>query len=58
MSIRKSSNEIVRLRQERLEWFLVAKDLSYALLQGRDADEAFDNYLRTRGRLEDPRDVL
>lgn len=51
-------DEIERLRAERLEWFLVARQLRDALVESGNKEpfEAFDEYLRTRGRLEDPRE--
>ena len=51
-----AADEIERLRAERLEWFLVARQLRDALLGGKDKDQALDEYLRTRGRLEDARE--
>ena len=54
-----AADEIERLRRERNEWFSAARQLRDALLSGNtyDADNAIDNYLLTRGNLEDPRDV-
>lgn len=52
---REAADEIQRLRQERLEWFLVACRLRDALIVSKQQlDEALDSYLRVRGRLEDP----
>lgn len=56
MNISQLKNEILRLKVERMQWFLVAANLKDAMLGAADRDEAFDNYLRMRGKLEDPRD--
>lgn len=48
--------EIERLREERLQWFVVARQLRDALFGTEEKDAAVDEYLRTRGRLEDPRE--
>ena len=58
MNIDELHDEVIRLRQERLEWFLVARQLRDAVMRVREIDEAIDGYLRVRGRLEDPRDVV
>ena len=50
--------EIERLRRERLEWFLVARQLRDAVMAKQEVDEALSDYLRVRGRLEDPRDAV
>ena len=51
------TDEIERLRHERLEWFLVARQLRDAAIAKKEIDEALNDYLRVRGRLEDPRDA-
>ena len=51
-----AADEIERLREERLQWFVVARQLRDALLGTEEKDAAVDEYLRTRGRLEDPRE--
>ena len=51
-----AADEIERLRAERLEWFLVARQLRDAVGYVTEIQDAIDNYLRVRGRLEDPRD--
>lgn len=58
--MRQAADEIERLRRERNKWFLVARQLRDALLSGNgeDANNAIDNYLRTRGNLEDPREAV
>ena len=53
-----AADEIERLRHERFEWFLVACGLRDAVTGNLDVHAAFDDYLRVRGRLEDPRDAL
>lgn len=53
-----AANEIERLRYERREWFLVARQLRDSLMMTREIDDALNDYLRTRGRLEDPRDCF
>lgn len=53
-----AADEIERLRYERREWFLVARQLRDALMMKREIDDALNDYLRTRGRLEDPRDCF
>lgn len=53
-----AADEIERLRHERFEWFLVACGLRDAVMEKLDVHAAFDDYLRVRGRLEDPRDAL
>lgn len=45
-----------RLRRERLEWFIVARQLRDAVMAKQEVDEAMSDYLRVRGSLEDPRD--
>ena len=45
-----------RLRRERLEWFIVARQLRGAVMAKQEVDEAISDYLRVRGSLEDPRD--
>lgn len=52
---REAADEIERLQHERLEWFLVARQLRDALLSNQQLDEALDSYLRVRGKFEDPR---
>lgn len=52
----KTTLELKAMKAERLAWFLVARQLRDALIGGKDKDEALDEYLRTRGRLEDPRE--
>lgn len=47
-----------RLRRERLEWFLVARQLRDAVMAKQEIDEAVNDYLRVRGSLEDPRDSV
>lgn len=51
-----AADEIERLRAERREWFLVARYLRDALIGEQHKDAVMDLYLRTRGRLEDPRE--
>lgn len=53
-----AATEIERLRHERLEWFLAARQLRDVILEQGDAQPALDDYLRVRGRLEDPRDSV
>ena len=51
--------EIERLRKERMEWFLVARELRDATHLSMDRLEAaHTQYLRTRGTYEDPRDCM
>jgi hypothetical protein len=50
--------EVRRLQYERNEWFSVAQRLRDAILGTEQSDIALDNYLRVRGRLEDPRDCI
>lgn len=52
----KTTLELKAMKEERLEWFLVARQLRDALIGGQDRDAALDEYLRTRGRLDDPRE--
>ena len=49
-----AADEIERLRAERFQWFVVARQLRDALIGAEEKDAAFDEYLRTRGRLEEP----
>ena len=51
-----AADEIERLRAERLQWFLVARQLRDALFGTEEKDAAVDEYLRTRGRLKNPRE--
>lgn len=53
-----AADEIERLRYERNEWFLVARQLRDAVMAKQEIDEALNDYLRVRGRLEDPRDAV
>lgn len=57
--LRDASDEIKRLRQERVDWFCVAQQLKNATFQDSMMVElARDHYLRVRGRYEDPRDCM
>lgn len=50
--------EMNRLRDDRLEWFLITRRFAYVgkAEWGKEKwEEVFDDYLRLRGRLEDPR---
>ena len=51
-----AADEIERLRYECREWFLVAREMRDVILGQGDTQAALDDYLRVRGRLEDPRD--
>jgi hypothetical protein len=51
-------NELKRLQEERAAWFFVARELAQVIMSGVDGEEALNDYLRLRGRLEDPRDAL
>ena len=53
-----AADEIQRLRRERLEWFIVARQLRDAVMAKQEVDEAINDYLRVRGSLEDPRDAV
>ena len=55
---KEAAAEIERLRHERLEWFLVARQLRDAAIAKQEINEALNDYLRARGRLEDPRDAV
>jgi hypothetical protein len=57
-----AANEIDNLRAERLYWFNSARELAWKALSNKECsdylDEEINNYLRTRGRCEDPRDCF
>lgn len=53
-----AADEIERLRDERREWFLVAREMRDVILGQGDTQAALDDYLRVRGRLEDPRNAV
>lgn len=55
-----AADEIERLRKERKEWFVLAQELVHKIMLVDIEDgygEVIDEYMRTRGRLEDPRVV-
>ena len=57
-----AADEIDNLRAERLYWFNSARELAWKALSNKECsdylDEEINNYLRTRGRCEDPRDCF
>jgi predicted Fe-S protein YdhL (DUF1289 family) len=51
-----AADEIERLRAERFNWFIVARELKDAVLGTVESEVAMIDYYRLRGNLEDPRD--
>lgn len=56
VTVFQAADEIERLRAERLDWFHVARQFRDVVLEVGNIENALDEYLRVRGRLEDPRD--
>lgn len=52
-----AADEIERLRAERLEWFVIARQLLEVVIAAEKPNPAIDAYLRLRGSLEDPRNA-